>query len=603
METGDLQSSNEKLKEYCKELKQKIPLNNSILFVNCPQFNLNTLEIDVAKNRGYYAYPPTGLQYLSAALENRGLNIKIFDLNYEFLKRINSDKSFNSNSWISLFEEYIDKNNPSIIGISNLFYVDAPYFKEISKFLKNRKEKHIILVGGQNATYNTKKFLEENLCNFVCERESENKINFLFDYLYQNEKHKATPGILFEYKGQIERTEGESDIVKLNGNLINSHKLLNLEDYCKVGSLSPYSRMAGKDTPFAGILLNRGCRGGCKFCDVIDYVGRGIRSRDNKDFLDEMQFLYEKKGIKFFEILDDDFTSHKNNALKALRGIKDRNLNIKWASTNGIIARTLDEELMGIMRDSGCIGFHIGVESGNPQILKKMHKPGTLDRFKKFSRIAQKFPEMFIIDNYIIGLPNETFGEIMDSFNFSKEMNLDWSNYTCYQQNISYSDSEKNNRENIEDFLPGKNVFEGKLYYSEKILTGPDIFNILPDITPSREQLNHIWFAFDLVRNYIFNKNIMPNAVHEKFISWGEAIQERYPTQAHLPMFISLAYLLRGNQKKAEEYYEKTTQNLKNEYWSKKFNEFELIDIVNNFPRNKKQSEETLNFLRKKYEK
>ncbi|MEK0348056.1 MAG: hypothetical protein QQN44_06980 [Nitrosopumilus sp.] len=80
--------------------------------------------------------------------------------------------------------------------------------------------------------------------------------NFLFDNLYENRKNKPTPGILFKYNGKVEQTKGEEDIVELKGNLINSYKLLDLKNYCKVGSLSPYSRMAGKNTPFAGILLN-----------------------------------------------------------------------------------------------------------------------------------------------------------------------------------------------------------------------------------------------------------------------------------------------------------------------------------------------------------
>ena len=518
--------SNEKLKEYCGELKKKIDLNNRILFVKGPQLNLKTFEEDVARNRCYYVYPPTGLQYLAQAIEGRGLETQILDLNYEFLNSVNRGGSTN---WISFLEKKLQDYRPSIIGVSNLFTVDTPGFLKILEYLK-RKE-HIIIAGGQNATYEGTKLLEKDLCHFVCERESENKINFLLDNLFGKDVHKATPGIYFKYKDEIIETNGEKDVVELKGNLINSYKLVPIEKYCQVGTLSPYSRMVGVNEPFAALLFVRGCQGKCKFCGVVDYMGKGIRSREVKDFLDELEYLNKKRGIKFFELLDDNFTAKKDRALEVLQGIIDRKIDIKWASSNGIIAARLDEELMEKMRDSGCIGFKTGVESGNEEILKKIHKPGSLKSFKKFSALAQKFPEMFIVDNYIIGFPGETFSQILDSYKFPIEMNLDWSNFSVYQPNVSYFGEE---RKKIGDFTPTKDAIRGKLPSLKGVFLGKDIFEIPGDTVPSREQLNHIWFAFNLVRNFIMNKNIKPDGNHEKYLSWVETLEGRYPTHPYI---------------------------------------------------------------------
>ena len=119
-------SPNEKLKKYCEELKQKIPLNKEVLLIKGPQINLNAFEVGVAKNRCYYAYPPTGLQYLAGAMKGHGLNVKILDLNFELLKRIKQDENFDYRNWISILDDYLKINNPSIIGVSNTFAVDIP---------------------------------------------------------------------------------------------------------------------------------------------------------------------------------------------------------------------------------------------------------------------------------------------------------------------------------------------------------------------------------------------------------------------------------------------------------------------------------------------
>lgn len=603
MEIGDLQSlnnsSNQRLKNCCNKLKKRINLNSNILFINLPQFSLERFEGEVAKNRGYYAYHPTGIQYLISALKDRGLEIDILDLNYEFLKRVISDDSFNIDNWMEILKEAIKKKHYSIIGISNFFYVDAPYLFEISKFLRENYE-CIIILGGQNATYNAEDFLKKDFCDFVCKRESENKINFLFDNIYDDQKHKPTPGILFKYNDEIEETYGEEDVVELKGNLIDSYRSLPIEDYCKVGSLSPYSRMTGVDTPFAGILLNRGCRGNCEFCDVRDYTGRKNRTREIKDFLDELEYLKKERGIIFFEFLDDDFTRSKEKAIEAMDGIIKRGIKIKWGSNNGLIASTLDQELMEKIRDSGCIGFKIGVESGDREILQKIRKPGTIETFRKFSKIAQGFPEIFIVDNYILGFPQETFSQILNSFNFSIEMNLDWSSFALYQQNESSSGDNKQTKERG-DFIPAKNFEKGEIKMDKNLLEGLDIFQINEEDIVSREQLNNIWFTFNLVRNFIENKNLKSGGISEKFISWTSAIEERYPTHPYINFFLALANNLVGNKIEAENQYKKTVKNMESEYWMQRLKSFGIEEVLDKFPRTVEGTKESLEFLRKKW--
>ena len=469
---------NSKLKEYCEELKRNYQINNRVLLVKVPSFDLAVFELDVARKRSYYAYPPTGLQYLSSALSKRGLDIRILDLNYEILKRVNSGASFNILEWMQILEKHLGEFKPSIIGVSNLFNSEKSYFIQILEFLKNKQ--YIVITGGQNATYNGEALIKKELCHFVCKREGENKINYLFDYLYEIKNCPPVPEILFKYKGNLEQTEGERDRVKLAGNLIDTYKLVPIEEYCQAGSLGPFSRMAGKDSPFATIIFNRGCEGNCKFCNVADYMGRGIRSRDAGDVLNEIEYLYKNRNIRHFEFLDDDFTANKSKALEILQGIIDRNLKITWASSNGLIARTLDYEIMKKMRESGCIGFRTGVESGNSEVLKRIGKPGNLEDFKRFSELAQKFPEMFISDNYIFGLPEENFGQILESYKFSLEMNLDWSNYSVYQHSVNYfgNKEERVKELPVEDFIPTKHVLKGKIASHEEVQEGVDVFNI-----------------------------------------------------------------------------------------------------------------------------
>jgi len=210
------------------------------------------------------------------------------------------------------------------------------------------------------------------------------------------------------------------------------------------------------------------------------------------------------------------------------------------------------------------------------------------------------------VDNYIFGLPNENFGQIMESYKFSNEMNLDWSSYAVYQHNVSYyGDKEERKKKTsnlIGDFIPTKDTFKGKLNSAEKIFEGPEVFKIPAEIKPSREQLNHIWFTFNLIRNFLFNKNLSEGGDPDKFIAWTSAIEERYPTHPYINFFLAIAHGIKGNSKEAEKELEKAKKNLMDEYWKRRFDEFGFTKGVYNFPENTEQTKELLTNLRKKYE-
>ncbi len=607
-------TDNTKLAEYTIELRKKYFLNNKVLFIQSLQFLFESINIDVIKNRGYYAYPPTGLQCLAKALSGRGIEIDVLDLNCQFLKRVINDETFNYLNWLDILDEYLKKNRPSIIGVTSIsVYSDvfSPSFPltSILRYLHDRDE-HIVIAGGPIATNEYENYLEKDLCHFVVTGEGENKINLLFDFLFGcDNMHTTTPGIYFKYNGKIEETHGERDVVTLKGNLIETYKLVPIEDYSNVGCLNPFSRMAGQDRVFAGIQLNRGCRANCKFCDVTKFMGKGLRQYPAKDLLAEIHFLVKERSVRHFEILDDDFLgtlNFKEGITELLKGMVNlrQQYGITWSAGNGLIAASLTEEILYLMRDSGCIGFRIGIESGNAEMQKKMKKPASLPLLRKTGELLQKFPELFVAGNYIIGFfGTETFGQMLDTFRFSCEMNLDGANFTVFQfTSKAVLEGNPGDRKTAAEFIPSKDSPKGEIIGSEGVVSGPDIFNMAKDAVPSPEQIKQFWFTFNLVANYINNKNLKEGGNPEKLAAWLEAVQLVYPNNPYMPLFAALSYILLGNKEQAQKQFTKTKKNLEGaEYWNSRFNQFGLMDITNNFPQDADEVQKTLDPLRKRY--
>lgn len=611
-------ADNRELAEYTAVLQEKYSLNNKVLLVQPPQFILDSFNYKVAKEKGCYAYPPTGLQCLAKSLSDKKLDIDILDLNYQLLKRVVEDDSYNYLHWLDLLDEYLNKNRPSIIVVTCIsIYTDVfnPYHPLTSLLAHlHKRDDSIIIAGGPIATNEYNNYLMKDLCHFVIKGEGENKIKYLFDYLFENEGYnRPTAGIHFKFKNNIEETKGKKDIVALKGNLIDTYKYVPIENYNKIGSLNPFSRMASQDKRFTTIQLNRGCRANCKFCGVVEFMGKGFRQYPVTDLLDEMRYLIKEREIRHFEILDDDFLgygSFKDGTITLLKEMVKFHIKYgtTWSAGNGLIAASLTEDMLNLMRDSGCVGFRVGIESGNEEMLKQMRKPVSLPLLRKTGKRLLKYPEMFVAGNYIIGLfGEETFGEILDTFRFACELNLDWAAFTTFQftsEDTILVENLQSKKQTATDFIPTKDTSNREILDANDIVSGPEIFNIPKETVPSNEQIKHIWFTFNLFANYINNKNLKPDGDPTKFVSWVEAVQVVYPDNPYMPLFAGIGHVLLENGTLANKHLEKAKHNLEaSKYWEKRFIQFALMDLIADFPKDAHEAQEVLESMRKRYSK
>ncbi len=595
---------NAAFRTYCEHLRQEFPQNRKILFVQIPQVILDAFNKGIALNRGYYIFPPTGLQYIYESIKHRDVEVDILDLNYEILRRVHEDENFDPLSWPEILSERLREFEPTIVGVSCLFDVGIKPMLQTLRAI--RADGNAITVGGGViATYEWKTLLGDDLCHFVVRGEGENKFNLLLDNLLdQSDGTRDLPGIYFK-DDDYRETQGAPDNVEIRANLIDSYDLVPIENYYRYGSLNPFSRMDHVDkAPFAAIQLCRGCRAQCTFCAVRDFMGKGVRFRDVKNTLEEMEFLIEKKGVRHFELLDDDPTFYRHEFKAILKAVIDRGWDIRWSANNGVIAATVDEETLALMRDSGCIGFKVGIETGNPDMLRKVKKPAKHDKFLKLSRMLEGYPEIFVGGNFIVGLPEESFYMMMDSFKFILEVNLDWAAITVCQVirgASAFSDAGeyfetqmKEDGANVTNFIPSRNSREGQINVQDGVLRGLDVFKHAPEDIPSAEQVKEIWFTFNMVGNYIFNKNLMPGGRPDKFISWVKNAQKAYPTNPNMHLFMGLAYVLKNDVKTALEMRDKAREFGAGDYWRDRFEQFGLSAMIDDFPETPEQVYEWL---------
>jgi len=590
-----------KLYEYCKEVKSKYSLNKSILLVQLPQFNIQGANKQGIKQRGYYAYPPFGLMTLESAMNSKDVEINIVDLNLLVLKEVMVNDDFNiERDWLGLLDKYIEKCNPSIIGVTTISVSVNPDDQKyhLTQFLKkySEQEKYILIAGGPNVSDNYKYYLENNLCSFVVTKEGEAKFNMLIDYLYNNIDQVCDVSGVMYYSGKVKSSVGHSNSIAVKNNIIPSYKKINIEEYNLYGSLNPFSRMAGVDKHFSTIQLNRGCRADCKFCGVTEFMGKGVRTAPPELVIDEMEYLVRERNVNHIEFLDDDLlgggVEGKEAAISLLQHMAElrEEFDITWSAGNGLVATSIDKELLQLFEDSGCIGFRIGIESANPDMLKQLRKPANLSRLLNVGKIINNHPKIFAGANYIIGLFGvETFGQILDTFNFSRKLSLDWSSYSTYQftnKDNAERKQIKTDGKSANEFVPVKNTSAQQVTVDGiAIEKGMDIFSIDKNTIPSREQVDEIWFAFNLLANYIYNKNFMRGGNHIKIVKWIQAAMMPYPSNPYMPLFAGLGLLMMDDRQQADTMFLLSQKRVSDSaYWKERFVQFHLDEVLKEKP-------------------
>lgn len=157
--------------------------------------------------------------------------------------------------------------------------------------------------------------------------------------------------------------------------LLRDAKLGQLQKIYKQDSTKPlehihpdYSIFDAKSyLPVAMVETTRGCPFSCSFCSVTTFFGRGFRHRPPSEVVAHVEAL--NKPFYFF--VDDNIVADKEAAKELFRALIP--LNIRWIS-QASLTMTKDLELMRLMRESGCAGVLVGIESINKANLKQIHK-------------------------------------------------------------------------------------------------------------------------------------------------------------------------------------------------------------------------------------
>ena len=179
----------------------------------------------------------------------------------------------------------------------------------------------------------------------------------------------------------------------------------------KLPDRSIYADKMKKYLPVSLVETGRGCYHNCEFCSIAGYYHSHYIHRDVADIIDEIKTCKHK--VFFF--VDDSIFSDKAFARELFEALKP--LKIVWTTQVTLdIAR--DDDMLRLMKESGCGMVLIGFESINADNLRQMNK-GWTQRLVEQDELIQKIHKVgiSIYASFVFGFDSdneETFKHTLD---------------------------------------------------------------------------------------------------------------------------------------------------------------------------------------------
>lgn len=230
-----------------------------------------------------------------------------------------------------------------------------------------------------------------------------------------------TLGVWYKAGGKVIKNNRRDPITNLDDLPFPAWDLLPYSKYT-IGALMP------DEHPTLFMQTSRGCPFGCSYCPYPIAQGSTFRKRSPKNVLDEIGWLVERFGVKNILIRDPEFTLDKKRVEEICKGLINLNYGISWRCETRV--DTLDEALLEVMHEAGCIGINMGIESRSKKVCEQSgRKPlRETDTEKIIKKCRQLGIGTFCF--FIVGLPGDDRSSILDTIDYAVTLGADNSQFT-----------------------------------------------------------------------------------------------------------------------------------------------------------------------------
>lgn len=303
------------------------------------------------------------------------------------------------------------KFHPDLVGITLHATAAHNVSLTIAKGVKEQSPDTLVVAGGHHATFVPEQFLR-GYFDVVVMGEGDETIMELTKAVEAHEDLSSVKGIVYKDKeGKIRRTHPRPLVLNLDKLPMPAFDLVEKDKYT--------FEIFGKNHSVACIETARGCPYACEFCSVTPTWGNVWRSKSNNRVLSELGEI-KKLGYDWVFFVDDIFVVYPNikQRMELFDKMINQDLKIKFITQMRVDVTAKRPDVIQKASDAGLSIAFLGVESGDDETLKNMHK-GTVTSLAERAVKVLHDNGVIVLIGLILGAPYDTFKKMWKTIKFA----------------------------------------------------------------------------------------------------------------------------------------------------------------------------------------
>jgi radical SAM superfamily enzyme YgiQ (UPF0313 family) len=352
--------------------------------------------------------PPIGLLSIAAYLEKSGVEVEVMDC-------------YGAPATIEQHAADILARNPHVVGFSCTTSSFLEGYAIAEQVKEQRPEIRIVFGGAHACTVGPSLLDSFPAVDYLVIGEGEVTFAELIASGFLNVA--AVPGIGFRRDGKGTLSAVRENIPDLDSLPFPAYHLL--PDFPRRYNLPLFSYPKAPNT---SIISSRGCPYQCSYCDRSVF-SKGFRFNSPEYIVEHLLYLHRNFGIRHVFFYDDLFTFDRSRVARFCTLMEEKKVPVSY----NCIARLehVDEELLSLLKRSGCWQVNFGIESGDPEILSKHRKLYELDQVGEKLKMV-KDTGMRVKGLFMMGFTGETEESIQRTIRYALTLPLDEINVTKF---------------------------------------------------------------------------------------------------------------------------------------------------------------------------
>ena len=294
---------------------------------------------------------------------------------------------------------------PDLVGISSLF---SPYYREALAAAAAVKQKLgvPVLMGGSHVSAMPEFMLARPEVDFIIRGEGERPLVEFLKAWQAGAPLDSVPGLGFKREGALVLNPVEDNFA------MDDLPVPDLSDFRPEDYLF-------ENRPMSFVITSRSCPHKCTFCSVHKTFGFDYRRRSVPRVLDEIRARYAQ-GYRVFDFEDDNLTYYREPMKELCRSLiaEFPRKDIQCVAMNGISYLSLDEELLGLMKEAGFTHLNLALVSSDLTVRETTKRPHTIKKYLEIVRLASRMG-FEMVSYQILGLPNESLESMIQTLVFN----------------------------------------------------------------------------------------------------------------------------------------------------------------------------------------